>query len=97
MALIRGTKNANKAPARFRRYANGGLIEGKAPQAFLQSSDDPFLARPAPRASSVVPENPDLNDKVGFAFTPSILARLRILSALRVPFWVVPQPCRPPT
>ena len=45
----------------------------------------------------VVPENPDLNDKVGFAFTPSILARLRILSALRVPFWVVPQPCRPPT
>jgi hypothetical protein len=45
----------------------------------------------------MVPENSDLIDKLGVALTPSIVARLRILSVLRVPIGVVPQPCRSAT
>jgi hypothetical protein len=44
----------------------------------------------------VVPKNPDANGKVRFAFTPSILARLRIPGALRVRIRVVPLPCALP-
>jgi hypothetical protein len=44
----------------------------------------------------VVPANSDQVDKVGLVLTPSILARERIVSRLRVTMGVVPQPCRPP-